>query len=303
MAAASPPPPPRRSALGWLGRAVPWLGLGAAGAGLVWLEAQRMEVEGALLAERLRCEGIEDDVQAERLADRRQCQADKRAMDGEHLAAIEALRAAFSERERILEAQKRLAVDKARLDGAESVLAAASGSDPDASPLLVEVRRLREEIEAQQSSLAEADAQLEAATEEIERLGMEKRKLARALDSANLAVAEAEQARGAAAREVQQAKERSVELEWERFVLTTVQDVCWDGGKRRRDGCKESVSRELLQAKVEWLVCRLEQGARPTITRATADKAPTEGARLLHDRGGRSAWLVLCDHALRDESP
>jgi len=293
--------PPKRTSAQLVGRVLPWLGVGAAGAGMVWLELERRTVEEALLAERLRCETIESDVQAERLADRRQCTADKRAMDTEHLTAIEALKAAFAERERILETQKRLAVDKARLQGAESVLAAASTTDPDANPLLQEVRRLREEIESQESALVDADAQLRAATEEIERLGMEKRKLARALDSANLAVAEAEQARGDAAREVQKAKERAVELEWDRFVLGAVEDVCWEGGKRRRDGCREGVRRELLQAKVEWLVCRLEQGARPTITRASSTEAPTEGARLLYDRGNRSAWLVLCDHALRDE--
>jgi hypothetical protein len=91
-----------------------------------------------------------------------------------------------------------------------------------------------------------------------------------------------------------------VELEWDRFVLTTVEDVCWEGMKRRRDGCREAVRRELLQAKVEWLVCRLEQGARPTITHASSTEAPTAGARLIHERGAKSAWLVLCDHALRD---
>jgi len=267
---------------------------------MVWLELERSRVADALQQELERCETLESDVQAERLADRRQCQADKKAMDAEHLASVATLKAAFTERERILDAKRKLAVDKARLEGAESVLAAASSTDPSASPLLKEVRRLREEIESQQSALEEADNQLRAATEELERIGMEKRKLARALDAANLAVAEAEQARGDAAREVQQARERSVELEWDRFVLTTVEDVCWEGGKRRRDGCREAVRRELLQAKVEWLVCRLEQGARPTITRASSTEAPTAGARLIHERGAKSAWLVLCDHALRD---
>ncbi len=300
MAASSPPT--GRSPVRLLGRVVPWLGLGGMGAGLVWVEVQRRDVEAALYVERLRCETIEADVQAERMADRRQCQADKRAMDTEHLTALEALKAAFAERERILETQKKLAVDNARLEGAERVLASASSSDPEANALLQEVRRLRTEIESQQAALTEADAQLRAATEEIERLGMEKRKLARALDSANLAVADAEQARGDAAREVQQAKERAVELEWDRFVLTTVQDVCWEGGKRRRDSCVDTVRRELLQAKVEWLVCRLEQGARPTLTEASATAAPTDGARLLYDRGNRSTWLVLCDHALRDST-
>ncbi len=285
-----------------VGRAVPWLGLVGAGAGLVWLEMQRQDVSSELAAERLRCETIEADVQAERLADRRQCQADKRAMDVEHLATMETLKSAFAERERILETRKRLAVDKARLAGAESVLASASSNDPEANALLQEVRRLRVEMESQESSLAAADEQLRAATEEIERLGMEKRKMARALDSANLAVAEAEQARGDAAREVQQAKERSVELEWDRFVLNTVQEVCWDGTKRRRETCRTAVRRDLLQSKVEWLVCRLEQGARPTLTQGDADEPPTAGARLLYDRGSRSSWLVLCDHALRDGS-
>lgn len=283
-----------------IGQAVPWLGLMAAGGGLVWLETQRRAVEADLDAELLRCETIEADVQAERLADRRQCQADKRAMDVEHLSTIETLKAAFAERERILETQKRLAVDKARLAGAESVLASASSSDPEANALLQEVRRLRSEMETRESALSQADEQIRAATEEIERLGMEKRKMARALDAANLAVAEAEQARGDAAREVQQAKERSVELEWDRFVLGTVQQVCWDGTKRRRENCRAAVQRDLLQAKVEWLVCRLEQGARPTLTQGTAEKPPTAGARLLYDRGARSTWLVLCDHALRD---
>ena len=283
-----------------LGRALPWLGLGGAGAGLVWLEVQRRDVESALNAESLRCETIEADVQAERLADRRQCEADKRLIDTEYLATIEALKAAFAERERILETRKKLAVDKARLEGAESVLASANSSDPEANALLQEVRRLRVEMESQESALEAADAQLEAATEEIERLGMEKRKMARALDAANLAVAEAEQARGDAAREVQQAKERAVELEWDRFVLNTVQDVCWEGMKRRREACRTAVRRDLLQAKVEWLVCRLEQGARPTLTQASSLTPPTDGARLLYDRGSKSTWLVLCDHALRD---
>jgi hypothetical protein len=283
-----------------LGRALPWLGLGGAGAGLIWLELQRRDVESVLAAETLRCETIEADVQAERLADRRQCQADKREMDKEHLSTIEALKGAFAERERILETRKRLAVDKARLEGAESVLASASSSDPEANALLQEVRRLRIEMETRESALEAADQQLLAATEEIERLGMEKRKMARALDAANLAVAEAEQARGDAAREVQQAKERAVELEWDRFVLNTVQEVCWAGMKRRREVCRTAVQRDLLQAKVEWLVCRLEQGARPTLTQASALTAPTDGARLLYDRGSKSTWLVLCDHALRD---
>jgi len=293
-------PSASRRVLRWAGLAIPWLGLAGAVGGAVYLDQQRQEAVDALAGERQRCDAVIDDVMAERLADRRQCQADKTALDGEHRVAIEALKAAFDERERILAAQNRLEVEKARLAGAESVLAAASSTDPDVNPLLIEVRRLREEIEARQSELAEADAQLRAASDEIERLGMEKRKLARALDAANLSVAEAEQARSDATREVQSARARALELEWDRFEVDTVQAVCWDGSKRRRDRCKTDVERILLQSKVEWLVCKTEEGARPTITRASSEQPPTEGARLLVDRGTRSAWLVLCDHSLRD---
>jgi len=290
---------PRRIVRG-LALALPWIGLVAAGVGAGWLEDQRQASVNELAGERQRCESVIDDVMAERLADRRQCQADKAALDGEQRLAIDALKAAFAERERILDAQTRLEVDKARLAGVESVLAAASSTDPDVNPLLIEVRRLREEIEQRQVDLADADAQIQATTLEIERLGLEKRKLARALDAANLSVAEAEQARADAARQVQASEARALELEWDRFTATTVQDVCWDGGKRRRDRCKADVERILLQSKVEWLMCRIDQGARPTITRASSEQAPTEKARLLNDRGTRSAWLVLCDHTLPD---
>ena len=298
----SPPrklPTPRR-ALRWVGRAIPWLGMAGAIGGAVWLQQELETLTDTLDGERERCDAVIGDVMEERLADRRLCQADKAALDEEHRIAIDALKAAFAERERILEAQTRLEVEQARLAGAESVLAAASSTDPDANPLLIEVRRLREEMELRQADLAEADAQLVAASEEIERLGKEKRKLARALDAATLSVAEAEQARADAAREVQAAKERAVELEWDRFTVETVQGVCWDGSKRRRDRCQADVERILLQSKVEWLVCKLEEGARPTITRASSEQPPTAGARLLADRGTRSAWLVLCDHSLRD---
>ena len=300
MSSRSPKPSTSRRVLRWALRAVPWLGLAGAIGAAVWVDQQRQTVLDTLAGERERCDSVVDDVMAERLSDRRQCQADKAALDSEQRLAIEALKAAFAERERLLDAQTRLEVEQARLAGAESVLAAASSTDPDANPLLIEVRRLREEMEHRQADLAEADAQLRAASEEIERLGKEKRKLARALDAANLSVAEAEQARADAAREVQTAKERSVELEWDRFTVDTVQDVCWDGTKRRRDRCKADVQRILLQSKVEWLVCKLEEGARPTITRASSEQPPTEGARLLADRGTRSVWLVLCDHSLRD---
>ncbi len=295
-----PPPAPRVSVAMRILRVVPWLLVGGGAAVSLWSAQQRIIAEDALAAERLRCDAIESDMMAERLADRRQCSVDKDVLEADHRNALTTLQAAYAERERILVEKTRLDVEKARIAGAEQVLQASSSTDPNVNPMLVEMRRLREEIEARQSELAQADAQLRAATEEIERLGQEKRKLARALDSANLAVAEAEQARADATREVQGAKERAVELEWNRFELTTIQELCWDGLKRRRDTCKEDVSRALLQAKVEWLVCRLEEGARPTVTVASATRPPTAGARLLLEQGERSAWLVLCDHSLRD---
>lgn len=293
-------PPPSPSLARRFAQVLPWVGFAAAVGGLVWVELQRQDALAEIVLEQERSKAIEADVMAERIADRRQCTADKEQMAQEHQDAITALKAAFDERQRVLAAKAQLAVEEARLAGAESVLRQASSSDPEANALLGEVQSLRAEIESRQAALADAERQLIESATEIERLGQEKRKLARALDEANLLVIEAEQARGEATREVQRAQERVVELEWTRFELQTLQELCWDGLKRKRDKCREAVGRTLLQSKVEWLVCRLEENARPTLTTAPADQAPTDGARLLVDNGSRSTWLVLCDHSLSD---
>lgn len=291
------------SLLSRLGAILPWLVAGAALVVAVLAEREAGIWEGRVDEEAARCDAVEQDAMDELIAQQRECRDAKDALQTEHRAAIDALRAAWEERERIRNANMKLEVEKARLAGAESVLAAADAPPGAPNPLLDEVRRLRAEIEERQLALAQADAQLAAASEEIERLGRERRKLARALDSANLSVAEAELAREEATREIKRARESAIELEWDRFVLDTVQERCWLGSRWRRGRCKEALEASLLQNKVGWLLCRLENNATPQVLTGPATQSPAEGAQLLLDDGKDSAWLVLCDHSLGDEAP
>ncbi len=292
-------PPPRL--LRRLGAALPWLVAAAAVVVAVLAERESRIWEARTAEEAERCDAVEDDMMQEMIGQQRECRSTKDQMLTEHRQAIDALRAAWEERERIRNASLRLEVEKARLEGAESVLAAASNPDGESNPLLDEVRRLRDAIESHQASLAQADAQLAAASSEIERLGREKRKLARALDTANLSVAEAQIAREEATREIKRARESAIELEWDRFVLDTVQEQCWLGARWRRNKCRETISDSMLQNKVAWLLCRLENNATPHVLTAPATQPPATGAQMLMDDGKESAWLVLCDHSLGDE--
>lgn len=293
------PAPP--SLLSRLGQILPWLVAGAAVVVAVLAEREARVWSDRADEEAARCDAVEQDAMDELIAQQRACREEKDGLLTEHRQAIDALRAAWEERERIRNANMRLEVEKARLAGAESILAAADTPDGAPNPLLDEVRRLRGEIEAQQAALAQADAQLAAAGAEIERLGREKRKLARALDTANLSVAEAELAREEATREIKRARESAIELEWDRFVLDTVQDHCWLGTRWRRNKCKETLAASLLQNKVAWLLCRLEDNATPHVLTAPASERPAAEAQLLLDDGKDSPWLVLCDHSLGDE--
>jgi hypothetical protein len=296
------PPPTRAPArpLARLAQLAPW-GLASASlvvAGLSQLEA-RQHAAAAGRAQAA-CDGALDELTAGRIDDQRACREAQDALTDEHRGALAALRSAWEERERLREEHLRLELEKARLAGAESVLQAASAPGGKSNPLLTELRKLKAELEARQAALAQADRKLADAAAEIERLGAEKRKLARALDAAHTSVAEAELAREDATREVRRARESAVEVDWDRFVHGAVQELCWSGLKGRRSRCKEDLEATLLQHKVPWLLCRLEDDARAQIVRAPPSPPPTSTARLLLEDGAQSAWLVLCDHSLGD---
>jgi hypothetical protein len=148
--------------------------------------------------------------------------------------------------------------------------------------------------------LREADRKLADAMAQLDAIDKEKRKLARALDSANLSVSEAEAQTSSAKLETRRAREQAVELEWQRFALQSVQDTCWSGTRRRRSNCKDTVERGLGALKVEWLVCRLEQNTQPFLQSAPESPAPSRHARLVLADGGASVWLMLCDPSLSD---
>ena len=265
-----------------------------------WMGLEMTRQRELIEAERATYDGVRQDMLEERIAEQRRWRAEKDELLDTHRTQLQQVEANFAERARLREADVKLELQKARLAGAESVLM--SGRDPNdqKNPLLLEIRKLRDEIEVQQASLRESDRKLEEAMAQLDAVDREKRRLSRALDTANLGAAEAEAARATASMETRRAKERAVELEWERFALQSVQDTCWTGTRRRRTGCRESLERGLQAAKVEWLVCRLELNTQPFLQTAAQDPPPSRHARMVLEDGPSSVWMMLCDPSLRD---
>ncbi len=266
-----------------------------------WMGLEMSRQRDLIEAERATYDGVRQDMLEERIAEQRRWRAEKDELLETHRQQLQQVEANFAERERLREADVRLELQKARLSGAESVLTASRDPNDKNNPMLLEIRKLRDEIDVQQASLRESDRKLAEAMAQLDAVDREKRRLARALDTANLGVAEAEAARASASMETRRAKERSVELEWERFALQSVQDTCWTGTRRRRSGCRESLERGLSAAKVEWLVCRLELNTQPFLQTAAQDPPPSRHARLVLEDGSSSVWMMLCDPSLRDD--
>jgi hypothetical protein len=295
------PAPGRAARAGRLALTGGLLALAVAGWAAAGVMGWELRQQQALIdAERATYDGVRQDMLEERIEEQRKWRAEKDELLEVHRRQLTEVEANFAERERIRAQDRKLELDKARLAGAEAVLAASKDPSGGKNPVLAELRKLKAEIEVQQASLREADRKLAEAMAQIDVLDKEKRKLARALDAAHLSVSEAEAKTSSAHLETRRAREKAIELEWERFALQSVQDTCWSGTRRRRTGCKETVERGLGAVKVEWLVCRLEQNTHPFLQTAPEDPAPSRNARLVLADGGSSVWLMLCDPSLSD---